>query len=219
MIIFTNNSTKIRETEIDGEPYLEVDSVAIVGDSEMNGLKYPDSVVRANIDDLVDMPVTMRHPKAGGKSVKAGTPRSISKNPTIGFVKSIVANGKDYVATMAINLSIAEKFQEVGQTVANLRDGVKHGVSTGLIPNVVNNAVTAIKWDHLALLSEHEKPAGNSTYTVNSSGKLDLSKFEDMASVSGLTVNEVAVMFGHAEVEPTVNAEQEDSFKLLKGSE
>lgn len=182
--VITNKTGKVTTTYIGGEEYLLVDAVAVSDDSTMNGLKYPADVLSKHVHKLVEMPVVYRHPSVNGIHVKAGSPRAISKNPTIGFVKEVKKIGADWVAKMAINLSVADKYPKVKKAVEDLTKGIKRGVSTGLIPQVSLNKVTNIMWDHLAILAEDEQPAGKTTFTVNSNQEIEFNLIDQSTGIS-----------------------------------
>lgn len=187
--VITNKTGKVKTTYINGEEYLLVDAIAVSDNATMNGLEYPASVLNKHIDKLVEMPVVYRHPSVNGQHVKAGSPRAVSKSPTIGFVKEVKKVGSDWIAKMAINLSIASKYPKVKKAVEDLTRGVKRGVSTGLIPQVSLNKVTNIMWDHLAILAEDEQPAGKTTFTVNSNQEIDFNFIDQSTGISRHDLN------------------------------
>lgn len=157
-----------------GRKHLVVSAMAIEGDSVMNRLFYPSSVVTANYSKLKGVLAPLSHPIIDGEHVSASNPMAINAYGIGGFVKAPRLNDKQVVAEIWIDEATAETTTQGRRTLNAIKNGEKIGVSTGLFVDAepaegqteYDQVVTNFDVDHLAILLD-EQPAGKNTYIQN----------------------------------------------------
>ena len=179
--VINKSSGKFRIEEINGRQHIVTQMMPIEGDSVMNRLFYPNSVVTASYEQLNMLPAPDRHPEVNGEPVSAFNPLAINAFNFGGFTRSPVQTGKRVVTDLVIDLEVANKTKRGKKIIERIRQGKKIGVSTGLLAEVNNAAgkvgkqeydgtVTNISFDHVAVLLD-QAPAGENTFTINHSDK------------------------------------------------
>lgn len=223
-ISIINKSTgKFTIETINNREHLVTTMMVIEGDSVMNELFYPNSVVNAAAGQLEMLPAPDRHPNVNGQPVSAFNPLAINAQNFGGFTRSPRTEGKKTFTDLVIDLEVANKLDRGRKIIKKIKNGERIGVSTGLIADIsnasgkvgkqkFNGTVEMIQFDHVAVLLD-EAPAGDNTFTINHDRKLtktlrsmqmdeitiDLTSLalEDRIKLSELTVNQLLSHVNH----------------------
>ena len=179
-IAINSESTGNFTTEIiNGREHIVTPMVSVVANSVMNNLAYPYEAIAETFQNMEMLPAPASHPKVNGEKVSASNPIAINQFNVGGFVKSASFNEGRVINELAIDLDVANKDERGRKIVDKIRNGDRIGVSTGLDADIINvsgqmggksydGMVSNIRWDHVAILWDGEKPAGDQTFTLNS---------------------------------------------------
>lgn len=146
--------------------------MAVKGDTAMNGIMYPMSVVSAKAAELKNKPAPLSHPKKAGMHTSANdffVKGAFDIGAQVIDSKMI---GDENIAEVWIDKEVAERTEKGKDLLNRAENKMPIGVSTGLIPRKVRNeegtdklgqrynkVVEQFDYDHLALLLD-EKAAG-----------------------------------------------------------
>lgn len=182
MAINTQTSGKFRHERVNGRDHLITMMVAIVGDSVMNGMLYPDEEVSASFEQLNQLPAPNGHPKVDGHPISAFHPLAINANNIGAFIAHPVKEGKHVINELWVDTEIAAQSDDGKELVHRIENGRQVGVSTGLRMQrfigdgevdgkAYDSVARNFKFDHVAVLL-NEAPAGAETYLLNDDGSL-----------------------------------------------
>lgn len=195
--LFINSTTtgKFTTKTINARKHIVVKIKPIRGDIAMNRLFYPDAEITNSFQQLDMLLAPSPHPLVNGVKVSAFHPLAINANNVGGIVRNPRKQGKDVFAEIALDVEVANSTDDGKEIIRRIKAGEKIGVSTGLIPEFIENrsgvddfgkpfdaVVHNIKFDHVAILL-NETPAGDHAGTemiVNVSGKEYIASFSDL---------------------------------------
>lgn len=163
---------KSRYERVQGRDFLVLEAMAVKGDTAMNGIMYPMSVVSAKAAELKNKPAPLSHPKKAGMHTSANdffVKGAFDIGAQVIDSKMI---GDENIAEVWIDKEVAERTEKGKDLLNRAENKMPIGVSTGLIPRKVRNeegtdklgqrynkVVEQFDYDHLALLLD-EKAAG-----------------------------------------------------------
>lgn len=163
--INSRTSGTFRNEKIGGRDHIITTMMPIRGDTTMNGLMYPDADVKASFMQLNMMPAPNGHPVINGEHVPAFHPVAINAFNVGGFIRNPRKKGKRVFVDFCLDVDVANRCGDGKKLIANIEEGKKVGVSTGLTVNQVVNqsgsddfgkAFTRIghgfNFDHVAVL-------------------------------------------------------------------
>jgi len=163
--INSRTSGKFRKEKIGGRDHIITTMMPIRGDITMNGLLYPDADVKASFTQLNMMPAPNGHPMINGEHVPAFHLVAINAFNVGGFIRNPRKKGKRVFVDFCLDIEVANKHDDGKTLIANIEEGKKVGVSTGLTINqVVNQTGTddfgkefsrighGFNFDHVAIL-------------------------------------------------------------------
>ena len=170
----TNTS---REAVRAGRGFVVLEAVACVGDTAMNGILYPLSVVNSHHAQLENKPAPLGHPSVDGVAVNADN-FFIKGSFDIGaaVLQNTMRNG-EHIAEIWIDKEVAGRTTQGARLLDMIANKESIGVSTGLKPVKIRNekgvdkngqtytqVLESFEYDHLAILI-NETPAGHSAGT------------------------------------------------------
>ena len=178
----SKSSGRFSSENINGRDHIVTSMLSIELDSVMNGLLYQADKVTAAISQLHLKLAPASHPTVNGKHVSAFHPLAINANHFGGFLRDTTMDGKKAITELVIDVEASGKSDDGTEIVRRIKAGERIGVSTGLTAKVINKKgsvkgkkftgiVDDITFDHVAILLD-EAPAGDNTFTLNSSGVL-----------------------------------------------
>ena len=169
MSIITNKS---RLENISGRDFIVADGMAAHGDSAMNGVFYPASVISNKAKSLEGKPTPLSHPKRDGMNVSADDFFSNGAYNIGGKVLVSEMSGQKNIVKIYVDKEFAERSEQGKKLVNRLMNGEYVGLSTGLVPLSTreesgvdqfgmeyNQVIEDLEYDHLAFLLD-EMPAG-----------------------------------------------------------
>lgn len=167
--VITNAS---RLENISGRDFVVVDGLAAHGDSAMNRILYPSSVISKNAKSLEGKPAPLSHPERDGMKVSADDFFSKGAHDIGGKVMRSEMSGKKNIAKIYVDKEFAERSAGGKELVRRLMAGEEVGLSTGLIPLETHKesgkdefgveydeVIDSFSYDHVAFLLD-EVPAG-----------------------------------------------------------
>lgn len=177
IVINSTLTGKYRTEVINNRPHLVTEMVSIEGDSVMNSLLYPLDAVTASYAQLDSIPAPAGHPTINGQNVSAFHPLAVNAHGVGGFVRNPRMQGKRVINELVFDIDAANKDERGKEIIKRIESGMAIGVSTGLNAKIsktngelgskkYTGVVSDIKFDHVAVLL-NEKPAGDSTFTIN----------------------------------------------------
>lgn len=192
---------KSREVVKAGRGFVVLDAVACVGDTAMNGILYPASVVANNSQDLVNKPAPLGHPMIDGQAVNASNFFIKGAYDIGAAVLNSTMSGDKNLAEIWIDKEVAERSDKGKKLLDMIANREPIGVSTGLKPvsmskkkgvdkngNEYSQVINSFEYDHLAILID-ELPAGHSagTYIIYNA---ETGEVENQGSQSAITNEE-----------------------------
>ncbi len=176
LLLNQESSGKFERQVINNRPHILTDFIAVVGNSVMNEIFYPADLVIASAKDLVGKMAPASHPQVSGRKISADHPLAINAHNIGGFVANVRVEGDTVIATVAIDVEVAEKDERGKQIIQRIENGERLACSTGLDwdcteqDGIANGrkykyVMNSIKWDHFALLL-NEDPAGEQCYNI-----------------------------------------------------
>lgn len=163
---------KSRYERAHGRDFLVLEAMAVKGDTAMNGILYPMSVVSAKAAELKNKPAPLSHPKKAGMHTSASDFFVKGAFDIGAQVIDSKMKGDENIAEIWIDKEVAERTDRGKDLLNRAENKMPIGVSTGLIPRKVRNesgtdklgqkynkVVEAFEYDHLALLLD-EQAAG-----------------------------------------------------------
>lgn len=184
MVINTKTAGKFERKVANGRSHIVTDMIALVGDTVMNKILYPDGEVSKSYMQLNNLPAPAGHPNVDGQRVNAYHPMAVNAQNIGAFVKNPTREGKAVHAEFWIDEKIAANTSEGRETISRIENKEEVGMSTGLGLRLVaangqgedGRPYTAIGkdflFDHVAVLL-NEKAAGShvGTAIVNDEGR------------------------------------------------
>lgn len=164
------NASRIER--VSGRDFVVVDGLAAHGDSSMNRVLYPTSVISRKAKSLEGKPTPLSHPERDGMKVSAEDFFSKGAHDIGGKVMVSNMSGPKNVAKIYVDKEFAERSTGGKELVRRLLAGEEVGLSTALFPTKKREAsgkdqfgveydevVDDFEYDHLAFLLD-EVPAG-----------------------------------------------------------
>jgi hypothetical protein len=222
--INTQTSGKFRRERINNRDHIVTSMIAIVGDSIMNGLLYPDDEVASSFEQLNQLPAPNGHPSVNGINISAFHPLAVNANNIGAFVANPTKSDKYVINELWVDESIANQSEDGKELISRIETGKQVGVSTGLrmqkietpgdLNGITYNAIGKdFKFDHVAILL-NEKPAGAETYLLNEDGSL--ARDEEIFLVNQVDTNEFSVRSTKEQLFELLNAEFPERFVFIE---
>lgn len=148
----------------------------------MNGIRYPAEENEKGMQTLVNKNITLSHPSIDGENVSSYEGEALIKHYAGGYVSNTYRSNGIWYADAKINKKRLKSAEDGEQYYNRLESKEPIGVSTGLYGLLggdggVENGeeyrgdMTEQNYDHLAMLSADERPAGGDVTVMRFNGK------------------------------------------------
>jgi hypothetical protein len=178
LIINSTTTGKFRRIIENGRPHIVTSMVPVVGDTVMNRILYPDSVITNDMSQFDMLPAPAGHPKVRGIGTSISHPLALNAHHIGGFTRKPRKEGKKVIVDFWLDEGIANASEKGKALITKIENGERVGVSTGGKGKThfasgtssddgkeYNRVLDSAVYDHIAILFD-EKPAGDHVGTT-----------------------------------------------------